>query len=290
MSCQYPPFNIAPYQDGVNATLIPGIGNTPLPPNSDTKGTYNKISFGSSAALFSGSYGDTCGAGYYTTYDGNLDSLVGVMDFNIIFPSSTYCIEPGPTQLQQLPFTTNKTFGYAYYNKVQADFTVSGKACTYIPAIKGEPCSDSTYYCFGDPSLGVCAACVSDKYTNAVVTANLGPDNISLSYVTGSTLPSGYDIVASYEIELSYTFSPIQTLYFYDFDVTNMKVSVGDVSVSVVPEPPGGWDVSQFNDVFNGVVSLYLVPYLNTLIKNQAFEFKIKLPPDPFPPIPPGPT
>jgi hypothetical protein len=309
MSCEYGGINIAPYQNGINNTLIPAIGNISLPSNSDTSGTYNNISFtsGAPSTSFSGSYGNTCTAGYYTTYSGDVNNLKNVMDFTIQFPLSEYCIEPQRGKNQQFPFTTTKTYNYTYFNEISSSFNVSGKACTYIPAIKdgdcqqcctSDPleacywdftcdcktdCSASTYYCNGT-SGKTCALCVSGGYS-ATVKAKPGTDTITLKYTIGTTLPSGYTIVGKYKITLPDNTPAPKNLYFYNFDITNMGISIGDVSVSNIPEPPGGWDLSQFNDVFEGLVSIYLVPYLNTLIKNQAFEINCYPPPPPEPPV-----
>ena len=115
---------------------------------------------------------------------------------------------------------------------------------------------------------------MSYTYTGTVTTKP-NPDTITLSYVTGNTLPSGYTIVGSYTVNLPAGFiSKLKTLYFYKFDITEMMVNITDIQISGIPTPPGGFNVSEFNSEFNSLVTQYLVPYLNTLVNNQAFEFK----------------
>jgi hypothetical protein len=281
MSCQFP-LNIAPYQDAVNSTLLPDIGNTPLPPSSSTTGTFNSMTF-VGGINFSGSDGNTTTDGYYITYNGSILNVKNIMNFTIEFPSSTYCLQAGRTQ--QFPFTTTSTYNYTYFSNISSSIKISAKSCGYIPQTKtcGLPCcSDPLKSCFYDwkccntvaSSYDCCAFCATDSYSGTITTKP-NPDDITISYVTGNTLPSGYTIVASYTVNLPAGFiSKLNTLYFYNFNVKEMNINVGSISISGIPTPPGGWDVSDFNSEFNSLVAQYLVPFLNTLVNNQAFEFR----------------
>jgi hypothetical protein len=296
MSCQYS-ISIAPYQNGVNTTLLPDIGNTPLPPNSDTTGTFNNMTFENGGIDFSGSVGDTCTAGYYVTYTGAILNLENAMNFTIEFPSSTYCLEEG--RIQEFPFTTTNTYNYTYFSSISSSIKVTSEQCIYAPAIVNGDCdvcccgdifssccwdtcncktncADSTYYCFGDPNDGICAICSAEAYVGTVTTKP-NPDDITISYVTNNVLPTGYTIVATYRVKLPVGFrTKLTTLYFYNFDVKEMNVSIQQVNVSGIVEPPDGWNVAEFNSEFNSLVAQYLVPYLNTLVNKQAFEFQLE--------------
>jgi hypothetical protein len=284
MSCQYP-LNIAPYQDAVNNTLLPDIGNTPLAPNSSTTGTFNNMTF-VGGINFSGSDGNTTTDGYYITYNGSILNLKNIMNFTIDFPSSTYCLQLGRNQ--QFPFTTSTTYNYTYFSNISSSIKINTNSCGYIPQtstkIYGPCCNDPLKSCFYDwscyttstvpSSYACCAVCVPASY-DGTITTKPNPDDITLSYVTGNTLPSGYTIVGSYTVNLPAGFtSRLNTLYFYNFNVTEMNVNIGSVSISGIPTPPGGWNVSDFNSEFNSLVTQYLVPFLNTLVNNQAFEFR----------------
>ena len=144
MSCQYS-LSIASYQDAINTTLLPDVGNTDLPPNSDTSGTFNDMSFENGGISFSGNIGNTTTDGYYVTYNGNILNLKNVMNFTIEFPSSTYCLEPGRSQ--QFPFTTSKTYNYTYFSSISSSIKVTSQQCVYIPQITGQVCS---VCCCGD--------------------------------------------------------------------------------------------------------------------------------------------
>ena len=289
MSCQYS-ISIAPYQDAVNATLLPDIGKTTLPPNSDTTGTYNNMKFENSGITFSGSAGNTTTDGYYSTYNGSVYTLQDVMNFTIEFPSSTYCLEPGRSK--NFPFTTTNTYNYTYFSDIQSELSINSNNCVYTPEVTGEVCD---VCCCGDPlssccydtcdckneviiqsTYDCCRICVPVPYSG-LVTTKPETDTITLSYVTGNTLPSGYKIVASYVVNLpAGFFSPLKTLYFYNFDVTEMNVKIDTVTLTLTPtiDIPITLDVSTFNSDFNTLVTKYLVPYLNTLINGQAFEFQ----------------
>jgi hypothetical protein len=290
MSCQYS-ISIAPYQNAVNSTILPEIGETELPSNSDTTGTYNNMKFTNGGITFSGSVGNTTTDGYYVTYNGSITTLQDVMNFTIDFPSSTYCLEPGRSQ--NFPFTTTKTYNYTYFNDIQCELSINSNNCVYTPQVTGEVCYEVC--CCGNPissccydtcdcsdevivpsTYDCCKVCVPVPYSG-LVTTKPEPDTITLSYVTGNTLPSGYKIVESFVVNLpAGFFSPLSTLYFYNFDVTEMNVNIQSVTLSLTPTIDIGLtlDVSTFNSDFNTLVTKYLVPYLNTLINGQAIEFQ----------------
>jgi len=284
MSCQYS-ISIAPYQNAVNSTILPEIGETELPSNSDTTGTYNNMKFTNGGITFSGSVGNTTTDGYYVTYSGSVTTLQDIMNFTIDFPSSTYCLEPGRSQ--NFPFTTTKTYNYTYFNDIQSELSINTNSCVYSPQYKAcdyPCCSDPLESCFYDwkccetidSGYDCCRVCIPVPYSG-LVTTNPEPDTITLSYVTNNTLPSGYKIVESFVVNLpAGFFSPLSTLYFYNFDVTEMNVNIQSVSLSLTPTTtiPITLDVSTFNSDFNTLVTKYVVPYLNTLINGQAIEFQ----------------
>ena len=113
-SCNYV-LNIAPFQNGVNATLLPDIGMSQIPSNSTTTGTFNNMSFQNGGIAFSGTIGDTCTAGYYVTYNMNVLNLKNILDITLAFPSSTLCLDGN---IPNLPYNTTKTYSYTYFTLI----------------------------------------------------------------------------------------------------------------------------------------------------------------------------
>jgi hypothetical protein len=286
MSCLYT-LNIAPFQNAINSTVLPAIGDSPIPSSysSTATGQFNNITFVNGGLEFSGSDGNTTTAGYYLTYDLYVKSLASILQFNIQFPSSTLCL--GETSYQ-FPLITIKTFNYNYYNSIKSNILVNSNQYAYTPQYTTQVCA---VCCCGDPISSCCydtCDCknetipstypgieTSESYSGTITTTP-SPDTISLSYTISDTLPSGYNISQVYEVQLPPGYiSPYSTLFIYNLNVTELAIHIEDVTITGVPAPPGGWNISAFNSDFNTIVSKYLVPYLNTFIQNNAFQFNL---------------
>jgi hypothetical protein len=278
MSCEFE-LNTSTFQNFVNTTLLEQLRETPIPPNPNFSGTFN--SFDVDGIEFQGSGGNSTCAGYDYNYKVFLNSMSNVLQFEIIFPSSSFCLTD--ISPKNLPSTIATSYQYKYIDQLVAKVNCSSNSAAYIP-IDNCPlcCSDPFESCFYKTC---CNGCINQQSTLIYIPVDYVGDiattpnqaAIDTSVTVGSTLPSGYTVVTSTDVIMPVGFfSRVSTLYLYDLKVTNMDVNVSNVEFTSSPfSPPGGLNLSYFNNNFTELVNKYLVPLANQAIANNAFQFNL---------------
>lgn len=276
MSCEYE-LNTEPFQNFVNTTLLEELRETQIPSNPNFSGTFN--SFNVDGISYKGKGGDAECAGYDYNYTAYLNSMSNVLQLEIVFPSSTFCLTD--TTLRSLPSTITRTYQYKYLDPLVAAVNCSAESAEYVPLpYCPQCCSDIFEACFYE---SCCNGCIDQSSTliyvpvyyigNIATTPNEAA--IDTEVTINSTLPSGYNVVSSVDVQMPVGFfSRVSTLFFYDLKITNMDVNVSNVEfTSSAFSPPGGINLSAFNNNFTELVNQYLVPLANQAIEKNAFQF-----------------
>ncbi len=98
-------------------------------------------------------------------------------------------------------------------------------------------------------------------------------DNITFTYTVDPSLPSGYTVVQVIDVPVGGAVFPFSTLYAYGIKINSFAINITNIAISGIPEPPGGWDYSEFNSDFQDLFNQYIVPLLNSLVNNYAIQF-----------------
>jgi hypothetical protein len=285
MSCKFN-LNLIPIENAINNILIPDIANSTLPAGTLT-GTFNNINFNGSTS-FSGSGGNTTTDGYYYTYVIDVETLSNAFNFSLIFTQTSLCLS-GRLSRNTFPLNVTRTFLYNFNSSISSNITVQTQSEIYVPEVKGKVCS---YCCCGNKYSSCCADtcnCKTQVITPSTYNSkNLVPvnysgtlsarpnnDNITFNYVVNTSLPSGYTVVQVIDLPVGGAVFPFSTLYVYGLVIEQFQINITNISISGVPEPPGGWDVSEFNSTYQSLIDEYLTPLLNTLVLGYAIQFNI---------------
>lgn len=272
----------------INNYIFPFIRSSTIPSNPYVSGTFND--FNCYNLNYSGSGGNTTTAGYYYTYEIALNTVYNLFNLQIIFADETFIIySTENTNIYQ-------TQTYSYFSNIAFDIYLQFSTEVYIPSIPGY-CLQSTTVCAAicccgnpfdsccyDPCdcydvPGLCFPEIPSSYTpdllipialNTTINATFNNGSISYSYSYGIIKPSGDNII-SYNVNINGNGIPV--IYLYNLQITSLIINANSLTISNVPNPPDGYNISTYNNDINSFVSSILLPYLNSFLTGIVFEF-----------------
>lgn len=261
----------------VNENILPLLAKTTIPTNPNLNGTFDN--FSCTGINFSGTDGNTTTAGYYYTYNIELQNVQNALNLDLSYNGSGLVICSSGIETTNLNFSTN----YDYFSQISAKVNVQTQQEIYIPQTSSPICA---VCCCGD----VFSSCCYDTCdcTNIVTPSTYSSDflipigytgtisttpntsSLSTSLTISSTLPTGYQVIQT--VNYIITDTPIPPLYIYNIKIDTFNVNLSTITVSGIPAPPGGFDVSEFNSDFNTLISKYILPLLNELFTKSAIQ------------------
>jgi hypothetical protein len=285
MSCAYE-LNLVPIENAINNILIPDISNSKVPAGTVT-GTFGSMNFNGEAS-FSGTDGNTTTAGYYVKYSVDIKNLINAFKFRFIFPQTSLCLS-GKLSKETFPINIKRTYNYSYSTSLSSNVNVQTQSEVYIPETKGKVCD---VCCCGNPLSSCCydtCKCKTEVITKSTYSSSLlipinysgtlstkpNNDNLTFNYTVNTSLPSKYTVVQVIDVPVGGAIFPFSTLYAYGVLISSFNINITNISVSGIPEPPGGWDYSEFNSNFQSLFNTYIIPLLNTLVGDYAVQFNI---------------
>lgn len=217
--------------------IISDIGNYPLPPPNipmDITGTLNNFNCGNSSLFdFSGSEGNTTTAGYYASYNLQIETVKSGFDFTVSE------ITPTSTESAGLQLVTGN-FIASFNAEITVNATVKAKAEVYIPqsqtclTVCGPCCYNPLEKCCYEFNCNCSTTCTTwpSTYTSDLLIPVTVPATLTIS---GGTITCGISYSASNDSSLTPIGSILKKTHvseytgkrFYMFDLllSNMTLS-----------------------------------------------------------------
>lgn len=260
----------------INTYVIPYVQNIPI--NDEYfSGTLNDMTC--SNLTVSGSGGNTTTDGYYYTYSASINNIKQLFDLEIVQELFLVSVCPSTEYNTSLYSSLN----YKYTKNISINVDVQTNSEAYIPEVTAPVCA---VCCCGDPISSCCYD--SCDCTNVVTTpSSYDPDlliptdytgtvslqisesYISLNYIVSSTKPTS----GTFEtIPISTEYPDISPIYIYNLNITSFTLNIQSISLSGIPEPQGGLNISGIDDTLNTYFAEYILPTLNTDIETLVLE------------------